>query len=359
MTDNPPSTTPDQSILMYQTEDGKTKLSILIEGETIWMTQTQIADLYQTSIPNINIHISNILKEGELDLERTIKDYLIVQKEGNREISRKVAHYNLEMIIAIGYRVRSHRGTQFRRWATDRLHEYLVKGFTLDDERLKEGKTLGTDYFDELLERIRDIRASEKRFYQKIKEIYTLSIDYDPRAPTTKEFFQIVQNKIHYAISGHTAAELIADRADATKPNMGLTSFKGAIVRQGDVTVAKNYMNSDEIEQLNRLVVMWLDYAEDQAKRKTPVYMKDWREKLDRFLTFNERAILEHAGKISMEQAREYAREQYQIYNAHRVELSDKDAENEFEEVVKQLEDGKRKEIGNSLGTENHSDDTS
>lgn len=349
---------PDQSLLMYQTEDGKTKVSILIDGETIWMTQAQIADLYQTTIPNINIHINNILKDGELTEERTIKDYLIVQQEGNREVSRKIAHYNLEMIIAIGYRVRSHRGTQFRRWATDRLHEYLVKGFTIDDERLKEGKTLGTDYFDELLERIRDIRASEKRFYQKVKEIYTLSIDYDPKAPTTKEFFQIVQNKIHYAISGQTAAELIAERADATKPNMGLTSFRGAVVRQPDVTVAKNYLKSDEIEQLNRLVVMWLDYAEDQAKRKTPVYMKDWREKLDRFLTFQERAILEHAGNISMDQAREYAREQYQIFNAHRVELSDRDAELEFEEVVKQLEDGTRKKPRKLSDSENNSCDS-
>lgn len=341
------TTPPDQSLLMYQTEDGKTKISLLIDGETIWMTQAQIADLYQTTIPNINIHINNILKEGELTEERTIKDYLIVQQEGNREVSRKIAHYNLQMIIAIGYRVRSHRGTQFRRWATERLHEYLVKGFTMDDDRLKEGKTLGADYFDELLERIRDIRTSEKRFYQKVKEIYTLSIDYDPRAPTTKEFFQTVQNKIHYAISGQTAAELIAERADATKPNMGLTSFKGAVVRQPDDTVAKNYLKSDEIEELNRLVVMWLDYAEDQAKRKTPVYMKDWREKLDRFLTFQERAILEHAGKISMEQAREHARELYQIYIAHRVELSDRDAEFEFEEFVKQIEDGKRKDWGN------------
>ncbi|HPY59340.1 MAG TPA: virulence RhuM family protein [Methanospirillum sp.] len=335
--------TPDQHLLMYQTEDGRTKLSILIDGETIWMTQAQIADLYQTTIPNINIHLNNILKEGELAGERTIKEYLIVQPEGNREVSRKIAHYNLEMIIAIGYRVRSHRGTQFRRWATEKLHEYLVKGFTMDDERLKEGKTLGTDYFDELLERIRDIRTSEKRFYQKVKDIYTLSIDYDPKAPTTTEFFQIVQNKIHYAISGQTAAELIADRADASRPNMGLTSFKGAVVRQGDITIAKNYLRSDEIEQLNRLVIMWLDYAEDQAKRKTPVYMKDWREKLDRFLTFQERAILKHTGKISMEQAREHARKQYQIYNAHRVELSDREAELQFEEIVRQIEENTRK----------------
>ena len=293
-----PITSP--SLLMYQTEDGKTRLQILIEGETIWMTQAQIADLYQTSIQNINLHVRNILKEGELPSERTIKEYLIVQKEGDREVSRTVSHCNLEMIIAIGYRVRSHRGTQFRRWATDRLHEYLVKGFAMDDERLSEGKTLGADYFDELLERIRDIRASEKRFYQKVKEMYTLSIDYDPSAPSTMEFFQIVQNKIHYAISGHTAAELIAERADATKPNMGVTSFKGAIVRQRDVTIAKNYLNKDELEELNRIVSMWLDYAEDQAKRKKPVYMKDWREKLDRFLSFNERALLVHAGKISM-----------------------------------------------------------
>ena len=322
---------------MYQTEDGKTRLQILIEGETIWMTQAQIADLYQTSIQNINLHVRNILKEGELSSERTIKDYLIVHKEGGREVSRTVSHCNLEMIIAIGYRVRSHRGTQFRRWATDRLHEYLVKGFAMDDERLIEGKTLGADYFDELLERIRDIRASEKRFYQKVKEIYTLSIDYDSSAPSTKEFFQIVQNKIHFAISGHTAAELIAERADATKPNMGVTSFKGAIVRQRDVTIAKNYLNKDELEELNRIVSMWLDYAEDQAKRKKPVYMKNWREKLDEFLSFNERAILGHAGKISMERALELAHEQYLLYNAHRLEIADQEAEIEFEKVVHEL----------------------
>lgn len=229
------------------------------------MTQAQISDLYHTSIQNINLHVNNILKDGELTPDRTIKEYLIVQQEGGREVFRRVSHCNLEMIIAIGYRVRNHRGTQFRRWATEQLHEYLIKGFAMDDERLIEGKTLGADYFDELLERIRDIRASEKRFYQKIKEIYTLSIDYDPNTPSTRDFFQIVQNMIHFAISGHTAAELIAERADASKQNMGLTSFKGAVVRQWDVTVAKNHLNKDEIEELNRIVSMWLDYAEDQA----------------------------------------------------------------------------------------------
>ena len=338
-----PSPLSSSPLLMYQSEDGKTRLQILIEGETIWMTQAQIADLYQTTIPNINIHIGNILNDGELSPERTIKDYLIVQKEGNREVSRMVSHCNLEMIIAIGYRVRSHRGTQFRRWATERLHEFLIKGFAMDDERLKEGKTLGADYFDELLERIRDIRASEKRFYQKVKEIYTLSIDYDPKDPSTKEFFQIVQNKIHFAISGHTATELIAERADATKPNMGVTSFKGAIVRQRDVTVAKNYLNKDELNELNRIVSMWLDYAEDQAKRKNPVYMKDWRERLDRFLSFNERAILSHVGAINMETARELAREQYLLFNTHRLELAEQEAEKEFEEVVHELKSGEKK----------------
>lgn len=339
-----PSSISSPSLLMYQTEDGKTRLQLLIEGETIWMTQAQIADLYQTTIPNINIHIRNIIKDGELSSERTIKDYLIVRQEGDREVSRMVSHCNLEMIIAIGYRVRSHRGTQFRRWATERLHEYLVKGFAMDDKRLMEGKTLGADYFDELLERIRDIRASEKRFYQKVKEIYTLSIDYDPKDPSTQEFFQVVQNKIHFAISGHTAAELIAERADATKPNMGVTSFKGAIVRQHDVTIAKNYLNKDELDELKRIVSMWLDYAEDQAKRKKPVYMKDWRERLDRFLSFNEWAILGHAGTISMDTAREKAREQYLLFNAHRLELADQEAENEFEKVVHELKSGEKKQ---------------
>jgi len=279
-------------LVIYQTEDQQTRIQVRLEDESVWMTQTAISELFQTSVANINIHLKNIFEEGELDDHSTIKEYLIVQNEGNREVQRKVKHYNLETILAVGYRVRSHRGTQFRKWATERLNEYLVKGFTMDDERLKEGPNIGSDYFDELLERIRDIRASEKRFYQKIRDIYKLAVDYDPKAKETKEFFSIVQNKLHFAITGNTAAELISERADASQPNMGLASWAGSKVRRKDVTVAKNYLNKDELDNLNRIVVMYLDYAEDQARRRKEIYMNDWRKKLDAFLQFNERDIL-------------------------------------------------------------------
>lgn len=219
----------------------------------------------------------------------------------------------------MGYRVHSHRGTQFRRWATERLREYLVKGFVMDDERLKSGITLGADYFDELLERIRDIRTSEKRFYPKVRDLYKLSIDYDPRTEETQEFFKIVQNKLHFAISSKTAAEIIAERADATQSNMGLTSWKGVKVRKADVTIAKNYLNEQELGELNRVVTMYLDYAEDQARRHRPLYMRDWREKLDAFLKFNERDLLEHAGKISMEVAQTLALQEYERFRVHRL----------------------------------------
>jgi len=254
-------------LILYQTEDGKTKLEVRLQDETVWLTQKMMADLFQVSVPTINEHIKNIYSEGELEFNATIRKFLIVQKEGEREVSRNVDFYNLEMIVAVGFRVRSQRGTQFRKWATERLNEYLVKGFTMDDERLKEGKNIGSDYFDEVLERIRDIRSSEKRFYQKIKDIYKLAVDYDPKAEETLEFFSIVQNKLHFAISGKTAAEIIAERADARKPNMGLTFWKGSKVRRTDVTVAKNYLNEKELDGLNRIVTMYLDYAEEQAKR--------------------------------------------------------------------------------------------
>ncbi len=271
---------------------------------------------YQTTKQNISLHIRNILEDGELDQAATVKQYLTVQTEGSRSVQRSIDYYNLDMILAIGYRVRSHRGTQFRRWATERLREYLIKGFVLDDERLKEGKSIGADYFDELLERIRDIRASEKRFYLKIRDIYALAIDYDPHAEATLEFFQAVQNKLHWAITGHTAAEIIAERADASQPNMGLTSWKGAKVRKGDVTVAKNYLNETEIKQLNRIITMYLDYAEMQAERKQPVYMKEWKEKLDAFLRFNEQEILQDKGSVSMEIAQHLALEQYEKFSS-------------------------------------------
>lgn len=266
-------------ILIYQLEDGKTKIDVRLENETVWMTQKAIAELYQTTPQNITLHIKNIYEEGELEENSTCKNYLQVRTEGNRTVQRNSRHYNLEMIIAVGYRVRSSRGTQFRRWATERLNEYLVKGFTMDDERLKGMRNIGDDYFDELLERIRDIRASEKRFYKKITDIYALAIDYNGKSEEAKKFFATVQNKLHFAIHGHTAAELIEQRADASKDNMGLTTWKGDKVRKGDITVAKNYLIEKEIKSLNRIVTMYLDYAEDQAERRNPMHMKDWEEK--------------------------------------------------------------------------------
>src|SRR3989304_2233783 len=306
-------------LIIYQAEDGQTKIEVRLEEETIWLTQAAMAELFQTTIANINIHIKSIYTEGELRPDATIKENLIVRKEGSRDVKRSVMFYCLPIILAVGYRIRSHRGTQFRRWATERLNEYLVKGFTMDDERLKQGVNIGSDYFDEILERIRDIRSSEKRFYQKIRDIYKLAVDYDPKAEETLEFFKIVQNKLHFAISGKTAAELISERVDAEKPNMGLTSWKGAKVRPGDVTIAKKYLNEKELDQLNRIVSMYLDFAEDQAKRHRQILMRDWRTKLDAFLKFNERDILGHAGSVTKEVADALALEQYEAFNAHRL----------------------------------------
>ncbi|MFZ3070589.1 MAG: virulence RhuM family protein [Anaerolineaceae bacterium] len=326
-------------ILIYQAEDGKTHINVRMEGDTVWLTQSAMAELFQTSPQNITMHIKNIYAEGELSEEATCKDYLQVQSEGGREVQRALKHYNLEAVIAVGYRVKSHRGTQFRRWATERLREYLVKGFTMDDERLKEGRGLGADYFDELLERIRDIRASEKQFYRKITEIYGLSVDYDPNAEITHDFYAGVQNKLHWAITGHTAAELIAERVSAAKPNMGLTSWKGKKVRQADVTVAKNYLAEDELRSLNRIVTMYLDYAEDQAERHQPMYMRDWVQKLDAFLQFNGREVLRDAGRVSAEVAKVLALSEYEKFNVARLEREASQPDEDFDMAVKKLKD--------------------
>lgn len=320
-------------ILIYQTEDGKTKIDVRLENETVWMTQKAIAELYQKNVRTINDHIINIYNDSELEESLTIRKNRIVQNEGNRRVQREVSFYNLEMIIAIGYRVRSHRGTQFRRWATERLNEYLVKGFTMNDERLKEIKNLGQDYFDELLERIRDIRASEKRFYKKITDIYALAVDYDPKSEIAKEFFATVQNKLHFAIHGYTAAELIVERADSSKDNMGLTTWKGAKVRKADVKIAKNYLTEKEIKSLNRIVTMYLDYAEDQAERRKPMHMKDWEKKLNAFLEFNDRDILNNAGKVSKRVAEQLAIGEYEKFNQKRLKNSDED---EFDIFIKE-----------------------
>ncbi len=310
--------------LLYQTEDGRIRIEVRLENETVWLSQLTMTELFQTSKQNISLHLKNIFNEGELAENRVVKEYLTTASDGKTYQTR---FYNLEAIIAVGYRVRSLRGTQFRRWATERLNEYLVKGFTMDDERLKAVVNIGSDYFDEMLERIRDIRSSEKRFYQKIRDIYKLAMDYDPKADETTEFFRIVQNKLHFAISGKTAAELISERADAAKSNMGLTSWKVAKVRKGDVTIAKNYLNANEIDGLNRIVTMYLDYAEDQAKRHRQIFMRDWRKKLDAFLQFNERDILTNAGKVSKAVANQLALEQYTIFHQNRLS---KEAEQEM-----------------------------
>jgi hypothetical protein len=268
---------PTGEIILYSTEDGRARVECRFAGETVWLTQALMAELYQKDVRTINEHLQNLFEEGELDPEATIRKFRIVRREGTREVTRLIDHYNLEAILAVGYRVRSPRGVQFRRWATTRLSEYLVKGFTMDDERLKnppvEGSGIPDDYFDELLERIRDIRASERRMYLRVKEIFALAADYQPSAPQYVKFFQIMQNKLHFATTGQTAAELIAARADHSKPNMGLTSWKGPAVRKADVTIAKNYLCEEEISDLNRIVVMWLDYAEDQAKRRKQVFL--------------------------------------------------------------------------------------
>ena len=323
-------------LLIYQNEKGETKIDAYFLDDTIWMTQKSLASLYQVSLKTINEHIVNIIKEGELDENRTIRNFRIVQTEGTREITRAVNHYNLEMILAIGYRVRNNVGIHFRKWASSVLSEYMQKGFVMNDERLKNPKEFGADYFDELLERIRDIRASEKRFYQKVKDIFATSIDYDGNSDQAKLFFQTVQNKLHYAAHGHTAAELIAKRADATQNNMGLTAFEGAKVRKHDVTVAKNYLTAEEIDTLNRIVSLYLDFAELQAKNKKPMYMNTWEQKLNDFLQFNDREELKNAGKITAQLAKEIAEEQYKIYDQNRKQ-NQIDSSVELEDHLKRI----------------------
>lgn len=327
-------------ILIYQNEKGDTKIDVFFENGTIWLPQSGLASLYQVTPQNITMHIKAIYEDGELEEEGTCKDYLQVQQEGERTVSRKLKHYNFQMILAIGYRVRSKVGIHFRRWASQVLTEYTQKGFAMNDERLKNPKPFGADYFDELLERIREIRASEARFYQKIKDIYATSVDYDKKDERAVLFFKTVQNKLHFSVHGHTAAELIASRADAMKDNMGLTAFKGAKVRKSDVDVAKNYLTQEEATNLNRVVTMYLDYAEDQALRQHPMYMADWEAKLNDFLRFTGRDVLEGSGHISAERAKKIAEEQYETFNKNRKEL---DAEvDDLLNEAKRLQGGKK-----------------
>ena len=328
-------------LLLYTTPDHETRIEVRLDDDTVWLSQRHMAELFQTTKQNVSLHIRNLYAEGELARKGTVKDSLTVHPEGGRQVQREIELYNLDVVISVGYRVKSHRGTQFRIWATQRLREYLVKGFTLDDERLKEVRTLpgGRDYFDELIERIRDIRSSERRFYQKVCDIYATSVDYDPGHALTETFYATVQNKLHWATHGRTAAEVIVERADATKPNMGLTTWKGSPlgpIRRADTGVAKNYLAEDELRTLNLLVDQYLSFAELQAQRRKPMAMADWAQKLDGFLKLNERDILTDAGKISHDLAQEKADHEFEKYDADRRHLEDA-APSDFDRAVEGL----------------------
>jgi hypothetical protein len=336
MTDARP---PSSELILYQTEDGRTRIQCRFEHDTLWLTQAQIAELFQTTPQNVTIHLKAIFVEGELSEAATCKDYLQVRREGGREVSRNLRHYRLEAILAVGFRVRSHRGTQFRQWATERLGEFLVKGFTMDDERLKNPPGPGqTDYFDELLERIRDIRSSERRFYQKVLDIYATSVDYAADTELSQRFFATVQNKMHWATHGHTAAELIHERADAAKPFMGLqTTRLGGIVRKEDAAIAKNYLSEEELQVLNRIVNLYIEFAELKALERKPMRMQDWVTKLDEFLKVSGRKLLEHAGTISAETAKAKAELEYARYHALQ-DAKSRAIDADFEKAAKQLQ---------------------
>ncbi len=319
MTDEnrPPAPLPPEGtgqLVLYRTEDGQTRISCRLEGDSVWLTQAAIADLFQTTPQNITLHIGAIYQEGELREDSTCKEYLQVRQEGSRQVSRRLKHYNLNVVLAVGYRVRSPRGTQFRQWATAQLEQYVVKGFAMDDERLKQAG--GGDYFDELLARIRDIRSSERVFWRKVLDIYATSVDYDPHAEASQKFFAVVQNKMHWAAHGHTAAEVIDRRADSTKPNMGLTTWTGSRPRRTDVGIAKNYLTQEEIETLNLVVSAYLDFAELQARGRKPMTMREWIAKLDSFLRLSDRDLLPHAGTISHDQALAKAQSEFDKFRA-------------------------------------------
>ena len=301
-------------LVLYRTEDGRTRISCRLGDDSVWLTQAAMAELFQTTPQNITLHIGAIYQEGELSEDLTCKDYLQVRQEGPRQVSRRLKHYNLKLVLAVGYRVRSPRGTQFRQWATAQLEQYLVKGFAMDDERLKQAG--GGDYFDELLARIRDIRSSERVFWRKVLDIYATSVDYDPRAEASQKFFAVVQNKMHWAAHGHTAAEVIVRRADASQPNMGLTAWTGSRPRRDDVGIAKNYLTHEEIETLNLIVSAYLDFAELQARSQKPMTMCNWIAKLDSFLTLSDRELLTHAGTISHDAAIAKAQSEFDKFRA-------------------------------------------
>jgi len=323
-------------ILIYQSEDGQTKIEVQLQDETVWLSQKHMAELFQTSKQNIGQHLRNIFEEGELNEDSVVKKFFTTAADGKKY---QTTFYSLDAIISVGYRIKSHVATRFRQWATRHIKEFIIKGFVLDDERLKN-PDLPFDYFDELLRRIQDIRTSEKRFYRKITDIYATSIDYDPTLDISINFFKTVQNKMHWAITGQTAAEIIHHRADHTKPNMGLTSWRGPKIRKQDVVVAKNYLNEDELLALNNLVEQYLVFAEGQAMRRNPMHMTDWIAKLDGFLSLNDRNILEHAGKISHQMAKDLAESEYDRFHRNRLQLeAEKADEEDFDQMAQQLED--------------------
>ena len=324
------------NIMIYQDEDGITKVTVRFVDEDIWLTQNQIAKIYKTTQENISMHIRNIYKDQELNNDSTNKKFLLVQKEGNRNVKRNIDHYNLDMIIALGYRVQSQVATRFRMWATERLHEYMQKGFTMDDERLKQG---GNRYFRELLQRIRDIRSSERNFYQQVTDIYATSIDYDPRSDLTKQFFATVQNKLHYAVHEHTAAEVIYERVDNEKPFVGMTNFKGDYVTIDDVKIAKNYLSKIELQRLNLLVSQFLDFAELQALEQREMTMNDWINELDNQIVQNKRKLLEDKGKISHQEAMKKAEGEFKLYREREM----KQLESDFDKMIRMLNENNDK----------------
>ena len=321
---------PENNIILYQDENGLTRVDVRFAHEDVWLNQEQLAEIYCTTQQNISLHIRNIYADGELSQEATHKKFLLVRQEGSRQVNRDIDHYNLDVIIALGYRVQSQVATRFRQWATRLLHEYVVKGFTMDDERLKQG---GGRYFRELLQRIRDIRSSERNFYQQVTDIYATAIDYDPRADLTRQFFATVQNKLHFAVHEHTAAELIYERVDNEKPLVGMTNFKGNYITQDDVKIAKNYLTELELQRLNLLVSQFLDYAEFQALEQNAMSMADWVAALDNQIVSLRRNVLEGSGSISHEQAMEKAEREFRIYREREM----KQLESDFDKAIRQL----------------------
>jgi len=328
---------PDNQITVYQTPDGGVNIEVLYSNENIWLSQKRMAELFDCTPDNISLHLKNIYRERELDEAATAEDFSVVQTEGNREVTRTITCYSLEVVIAVGYRVNSERGTQFRQWAISILQQYIHKGFAIDSDRFKYGSRFSARFFDDLLEEIRDIRSSERMAYQKITDIYATSIDYSAHAEDTKQFFATVQNKLHFAITGKTAAEIVLQRADSAKPNMGLTSWrKGQYgkIMPGDVVIAKNYLGKEELDHLNRIVSMYLDYAELQAVRNKPMYMKDWIEKLNAFLKFSEYDILHDAGTVSHDVAQALALKEYATFK----KVQDRLYESDFDKILKKLD---------------------